>query len=85
METVTTNIHVTPQANRILTDLSNHLNKPKAEVIEQALLDLEERLFWEEVHAAYAVEEADDMKRERELRDTTVADGFEPNHSKFSL
>lgn len=77
MGTVTTNIHVTPQANRILTDLSNHLNKPKGEVIEQALHDLEERLFLEEVHAAYAVEESDGMKLERELWDTTVADGLE--------
>ncbi|MBS1830962.1 MAG: hypothetical protein JST93_37055 [Acidobacteria bacterium] len=77
METVATNVRVTQQASKILSDLSNHLKKPKAQVIEQALRDLEERVFWQEVHDAYAQAESEEMKRERELWDTTVGDGIE--------
>ena len=37
----------------------------------------EERIFWQEVHDAYAQEEPEAIRIERELWDTTVGDGSE--------
>jgi predicted DNA-binding protein len=63
-------------ANRLLNDLSSKLGRPKAQVVEQALAALEDRLFWTELHEAYAAGESAELKEEREIWDTAVADGL---------
>jgi hypothetical protein len=38
-----------------LSQLSSKLGQPKAQIIELALKDLEERLFWADVHRVFEV------------------------------
>ena len=53
METVATSVRVAGDAIGILAKLSEKLGQSKAQVIEIALKELEERLFWQEVHESF--------------------------------
>ena len=50
---VVASIRITEEANRLLGELAGKLGSPKAQVIEKALRQLEEDMFWREVHDAY--------------------------------
>lgn len=54
METVATSVRIAGDAIGSLAELSKKLGKSKAQVIEMALKEMEDRIFWEEVHAAFA-------------------------------
>ena len=54
MENIATSVRIAGDAIRVLSNLSAKLGQPKAQVIEQALKALDERLFWEEVTASFA-------------------------------
>lgn len=76
MENVATSVRIAGAANGILSILSVKLGKSKAQVIEAALKELEERIFWEEVRSAFARIAADpnesaSQKAEIELWDRT--------------
>ena len=76
MENVASSVRITPDANRLLSDLSLKLGRSKAQVVEEALASLEERVFWAAVHDAYAEGETPEAREEREIWDTTVGDGL---------
>lgn len=76
MSAMASNVRVTPDANRILIDLAKRLGQPKAQVIERALRQLEDRIFWAEVQTAFGAGESPERAAERELWDCTVGDGL---------
>ncbi len=76
MPSAISSVRITPNANHLLNQLSGKLRQPKARVVEDALRMLEERLFWREVHDAFADAEPEEMRVERALWDSTVEDGF---------
>lgn len=76
MENVASSVRITNHANRLLSELSSKLGRPKAQVVEEALAALEERLFWTAVHDAYSAVESPEAREEREIWDTTVGDGL---------
>ena len=54
METVGRSVRITADAQIALAKLSAKLGKSKAQVIQTALQQLEDRVFWAEVHDAFA-------------------------------
>jgi len=53
METVATSVRIAGDAIDILSTLTTKLGQSKAQVIEIALKELEERIFWAEVADAF--------------------------------
>ena len=53
MENVATSVRIAGDAIGILAHLSAKLGQPKAQVLEIALKQLEERIFWEEVRESF--------------------------------
>ncbi|MFN7925995.1 MAG: hypothetical protein U0Q16_38210 [Bryobacteraceae bacterium] len=76
MENVATSVRINAAANALLSDLAVKTGRSKAQVIEEALAALEERLFWTSVQEAFAEGESPEMRAERELWDRTVGDGL---------
>lgn len=76
MENVATSVRINATANVLLTELSAKTGRSKAQVIEQALAFLQERLFWASVREAYANGESAELRAERELWDGTTGDGL---------
>ena len=70
------NIRITPDANRLLTGLAHRLSRPKAQVIELALRQFEDRFFWADVQNAFSETESPEAAVEREIWDSTTADGL---------
>ena len=54
MENVATSVRIAGDAIAVLSKLSQKLGQSKAQVIETALKEMEERLFWEETREAFA-------------------------------
>jgi predicted DNA-binding protein len=59
MADVATSVRIPADANNVLSALAAKLGKSKAQVIETALKELEERIFWAEVKAAFERTAAD--------------------------
>lgn len=81
MKRIANSVRITDDANQTLNELSQRMGQPKAQVVELALKDLEDRLFWQEVNAAYEKIAADPesaaaQKTEMELWDRTSATDF---------
>ncbi len=77
MENIATSVRITATANALLSTLAGKTGKSKAQILEEALRDLEDRMFWSEVQQAFAASpESDDLRAERELWDSTVSDGL---------
>lgn len=76
MENIASSVRITADANRMLQDLSAKLGRSKAQIVEEALADLENRIFWEAVNDAFTEEESPESKEEREIWDTTAGDGL---------
>ncbi len=53
MPNVATSVRINSSAMHLLSDLAAKLGQPKAQVIEIALRELEERTFWADVHRAF--------------------------------
>jgi hypothetical protein len=68
MESVATRVRVAGDAIRVLSSLSEKLGQPKAQVIELALKQLEERIFWQEVREAFdrAAEDPREAPKQKE-------------------
>ena len=77
MESIATSVRITAAANALLSDLAEKTGKSKAQIVEEALRDWEDRVFWAEVQSAFSRPESDELRRERELWESTVADGLE--------
>jgi hypothetical protein len=65
-----------PFANEVFSQLADKLDRTKAQVADEALQELEERVFWREVQEAFAKGEPEDLRAERELWDCTANDGL---------
>lgn len=76
MSDVATSVRVNRDAFETLERLSARTKQAKAEIIELALRELEDRMFWQEVHDAYAQPESEEMKEERKRWDRTTGDGL---------
>ena len=77
MENVATSIRINAAANALLTQLAARTGKSKAEIVEQALREWEERTFWAGVQSAFTAPEPEQLRVERELWERTVADGLQ--------
>jgi len=53
MENIATSVRIAGDATRVLAKLATKLGRSKAHVIEVALKELEERIFWGEVEEAF--------------------------------
>jgi len=74
MENIATSVRITA---------AGKTGKPKAQIVEEALRDWEDRMFWTEVQEAFAADpESDEFRTERELWDRSVADGLSSVGSK---
>jgi hypothetical protein len=83
MENIATSVRITATANALLSLLARKTRKPKAQIVEEALRQWEDRTFWAEVQSAFAGPEPDELRAERELWETTVKDGLgEPRGRK---
>ncbi len=49
-----TSVRITSTASVLLSSLAGRTGKSKAQIVEEALRDLEDRLFWTEVRQAFA-------------------------------
>jgi len=76
MPNATSSVRITPTASDLLDRLSGKLLQAKAQVIEEALHLLEERIFWGEVQDAFASREPEETLAERKLWDRTANDGL---------
>ena len=76
MESIATSVRITAAANALLSSLASKTGKPKAQIVEEALRDWEDRMFWAEVQQAFVNPQPDEFRAERELWDRTVSDGF---------
>lgn len=73
-----TSVRIAGDAIDVLSKLSDKLAKPKAQVIERALKEMEERIFWDEVSRAFDRIAADpaetaQMRAEAELWENGAA------------
>jgi hypothetical protein len=74
MESIARSVRITDDADQLLTALAGKTGKPKAQIVQEALKDLEERIFWSEVQSAFATSpQAEDTA----LWDETASDGFQ--------
>jgi hypothetical protein len=76
MSNAISSVRITPAAYHLLNRLSGKLQRPKSQLIEEALEILEEHVFWREVRDAFASGEPEEMRGERELWDSATNDGF---------
>ena len=76
MENIATSVRITATANALLSDLAGKTGKSKAQIVEEALREWEDRTFWAEVQSAFAEPEAEEFRVERELWESTVGDGL---------
>jgi predicted transcriptional regulator len=77
MENMATSVRITATAKALLSSLAGKTGKPKAQIVEEALRHWEDRMFWDEVQAAFAAPESDELRAERELWECTVGDGLD--------
>ncbi|HEY4361744.1 MAG TPA: ribbon-helix-helix protein, CopG family [Bryobacteraceae bacterium] len=83
METIATSVRITATANALLSALAGKTGKPKAQIVEEALRQWEDKMFWMEVQQAFAsTPESPELRAERELWDRTVSDGLTPAKPK---
>jgi len=69
MENIATSVRITGDASGILSKLAAKLGQSKAQIIQTALRQMEERLFWADVQDAFAREAAADGANETALWD----------------
>ena len=81
MENIATSVRIAGDAIHVLSKLSDKLGQSKSQVIETALKQMEERMFWEEVRHAFDriaadPEESARQNAEAELWDRGTARDF---------
>jgi predicted transcriptional regulator len=74
MESVATSVRVAGDAIRILSDLSEKLGQSRAQVIEKALKELDEKMFWAETKGAFARIAADPIESEQQRAEAELWD-----------
>ena len=66
MSYVATSVRINGDATDALSGLAAKLGQPKAKVIEIALRELSDRIFWEDVQRAFAMTAADPEETARQ-------------------
>jgi hypothetical protein len=59
MANVASSVRINGNAMDVLSNLAEKLGQPKAQVVELALRELEEKIFWGDVHTAFEQTAAD--------------------------
>jgi len=67
-------VRIAGDAIAVLAKLSERLGQSKAQVIEIALKQMEERLFWQEVRESFERIAEDPLERERQLAEVRIWD-----------
>jgi len=80
MESIASSVRITAAANALLSSLARKTGKSKAQIVEEALRDWEDRMFWDQVQQAFAAPESHELRAETDLWDRTVADGLTSPH-----
>lgn len=76
MEHIAKSVRITEDADALLSSLATKTGKPKAQVVQEALRVLEDRIFWTEVQTAFSGDQSE-AAAETALWDATVGDGFQ--------
>ena len=66
MPNVAASVRINEDAMDVLSHLALKLGRPKAQVIELALKELEEKSFWADVHRAFEASAADPAESARQ-------------------
>lgn len=74
MAKAATSVRIAGDAHEVLSALAAKLGKSKAQVIEAALKELEERIFWAEVRGAFERIAADPVEAARQKAEIEVWD-----------
>jgi predicted transcriptional regulator len=53
MSNVVSSVRINGDAMGVLSSLAAKLGQPKAQIVERALKELEEKIFWADVHTAF--------------------------------
>lgn len=78
MKSVATSVRITASSRALLSLLAEKTGRPKAQIVEEALRAWEDRVFWADVQQSFAsVAESAELRAERDLWETTVADGLQ--------
>jgi predicted transcriptional regulator len=72
MRNVATSVRIPEHANSILSGLATKLGQSKAQVVEIALRELEERIFWADVRDAFERAAADPEEAARQKGEIAV-------------
>ncbi len=72
MENVATSVRITGDAIGLLSKLASKLGQSKAQVIRRALEEMEERVFWIEVNAAFARDADDPAEQARQRAEIAI-------------
>lgn len=72
MENVATSVRIVGDAIGTLSKLASKLGQSKAQVIRRALEEMEERVFWAEVTAAFSHDAEDPEEQARQRAEIAV-------------
>lgn len=78
MDNVATSVRISGDAIGTLSKLAMKLGQSKAQVIRRALEEMEERVFWTEVTAAFAHDAQDPEEQTRQRAETAAWERAEP-------
>jgi predicted transcriptional regulator len=83
MSTDSTTVRIYTSTHEHLRELSQKRGEPMPAILDQAVREYRDRLFWDEVDAAYRELQADPASwaeelEERKLWEATLMDGLEP-------
>ena len=74
MENIATSVRIAGDAIGVLSTLAEKLGQSKAQVIETALKQMEERIFWDEVGEAFEKIAADPAESARQRAEVELWD-----------
>lgn len=72
MDNVATSVRISGDAIATLSKLATKLGQSKAQVIRRALEEMEDRVFWSEVTAAFAHDALDPEQQTRQRAETAA-------------
>lgn len=80
-------VRVSRSTHEALRELSTALDRPMAQIVDEAVREFRNRRFWEDYHAAYAALQAEpeaweDLQQEVAAWDPALADGLEAPHAE---
>jgi predicted transcriptional regulator len=77
MPSIAASVRITDDAIEVLSGLAAKLNQPKAQVIERALRELEEKIFWSDVENAFERQASDPVESCLQQAEIRIWEGTE--------